>query len=95
MLTIPSFIIIITSAIDVLLCLILLALYFDSYQKIKISFTLGLVLFAFLLLISCICNLYGVLFVITNNIDLRTIDALESIIKMIALGILVLITARN
>ncbi|WP_069593369.1 hypothetical protein [Methanosphaera sp. WGK6] len=83
------------SIINIVLCLILAAIYFKSYHKIKIKFTLGLIIFALLLLISNIFDLRGVLFMITNNIPLQTIYMHEGVIKLIALLSLFHITIRN
>jgi hypothetical protein len=67
----------------------LLYLYIKSYRQIKIGFTVGLILFASILLIKSILSSVFILFVFDQIA--RPIIVL-SIIQLVALGILLKIT---
>lgn len=68
----------------------LLYLYIKSYRQIKIGFTVGLILFASMLLIKSILSMVFILFLF-DQIDGPPI--VLSIIQLVALGILLKITS--
>lgn len=68
----------------------LLYLYIKSYRQIKIGFTVGLILFASILLLKSILSIVFILFLF-DQIDSPPI--VLSLIQLIALGILLKITS--
>ena len=68
----------------------LLYLYIKSYRHIKIGFTVGLMLFAFVLLLKSISTI--ILLIIDNDAILNYHGAIGGIIEFIALIILLKIT---
>ena len=68
----------------------LLYLYVKSYRQIKIGFTVGLILFASVLLLKSITTI--VLLIIDNNAILNYHGIIGGVIEFIALAILLKIT---
>jgi len=68
----------------------LLYLYIKSYRQIKIGFTVGLILFASILLLKSILSIVFILFLF-DQIDSPPI--VLSLIQLVALGILLKITS--
>ena len=68
----------------------LLYLYIKSYRQIKIGFTVGLILFASILLLKSILSIVFIIFLF-DQIDSPPI--VLSLIQLIALGILLKITS--
>jgi hypothetical protein len=72
----------------------LLYFYINSYRQIKVGFTIGLILFASVLLLN---SIFGVIFLIMNGNILPSEnglikDTVGNIIQLIALAILLKIT---
>ncbi|MDO5852105.1 MAG: hypothetical protein Q4Q23_06425 [Methanobacteriaceae archaeon] len=90
-----SFITVIEILISVLsigLCLILTRLYLNSYKKIKISFTLGLLFFSLFLLLGSVFTLIGIIIGPHDLNSPRFYNLGGDLIRFIALLILVKIT---
>lgn len=68
----------------------LLYLYIKSYRQIKIGFTVGLILFASILLLKSILSIVFIIFLF-DQIDSPPI--VLSLIQLVALGILLKITS--
>lgn len=67
----------------------LLYLYIKSYRQIKIGFTVGLILFASILLLKSILSIGFILF---SNIRIDIPYIILSIVQLIALSVLLKIT---
>ncbi|MCL2115726.1 MAG: hypothetical protein FWH29_05850 [Methanobrevibacter sp.] len=88
-------IIIILQIITLFLSLKLLNIYRKSYKEIKIGYTVGLIVFAALILLKNIAQLsLSILFLSTGdqNIMIQDVRIFPTIIELIAIGVLYKIT---
>jgi hypothetical protein len=90
---------IIIRILTVCLFFALLNIYRESYKKIKIGFTIGLMIFSLLLILKILSQIIISIFLIsTNNPDisivLRERDLLPAIIEFIAVFVLYHITKK-
>lgn len=95
---IVKIIILIVQIITLILLLMLLNIYRKSYKEIKIGYTIGLIIFALLLIIKNIAQLsLSILFLSAGdpniNIMIQNRDLFPTIIELIAIGVLYKITA--
>lgn len=95
---IVKIIIVIVQIITLILLLMLLNIYRKSYKEIKIGYTIGLIIFALLLILKNITQLLlTILFLSVGdpniNIIIQDRDLFPAIIELIAIGVLYKITA--
>lgn len=93
---IVKIIIIIIQVITLVLLMGLLNIYRKSYKEIKIGYTIGLIIFAFLLIVKSIAQLLISLILISSGdsleIMLQDRDLIPSTIELIAIAVLYKIT---
>lgn len=95
---IVKIIIVIVQIITLILLLMLLNIYRKSYKEIKIGYTIGLIIFALLLILKNITQLLlTILFISVGdpniNIIIQDRDLFPVTIELIAIGVLYKITA--
>lgn len=91
------FVVIILKVLVILLLFGLLKIYIDSYKKIKIGYTLGLILFVFIFLFKTISSLIFTLsglFIVEDlmSFNISRHEFISSFIELIAIGVLYKIT---